>query len=376
MSVPTTDRLVALARRHETVADIALAAGILLISVIDALAEQPHPAKLVIFSVAITLPLVWRRRSPIWVFAALAAIAGVQWVADAKVLADAALLVGLYTVTAQASRARAVAATAVLGLGAVLATARWGSDDAFKTIVGLGGLTLAAAGLGTSVRQRQRYHASLEERAAAAEGAPIAREMHDIVAHNLSVMIALADGAAYAAERAPAQSASAMEAVAATGRQALGEMRSLLGVLRDDESTGELAPQPGMHQIDRLVGQVRTAGLPVAVAVEGEVRELPAGAQLTVFRVVQEALTNSLKHAGPQAQALVRLSYDAAGVDVEISDNGAGVRSGAQSAQGRGLDGMRERAAVYGGTIEAGPLPTGGWRVRARLAVGAVGSGA
>jgi signal transduction histidine kinase len=264
----------------------------------------------------------------------------------------------------------------VLALGAALATARWGSDDAFKTILALGGLTIAAAGLGTSVRQRQRYQASLEERAAAAERARIAREMHDIVAHNLSVMIALADGAAFAAERAPAQSASAMEAVAATGRQALGEMRGLLGVLRDGESTGELAPQPGMHQIDRLVGQVRTAGLPVAVAVEGDVRELPAGAQLTVFRVVQEALTNALKHAGPEAQALVRLRYDAGGVDVEISDNGAGLRSAAQNATGLGLNGMRERAAVYGGTIEAGPLPAGGWRVRTRLAVAAAGAGA
>jgi signal transduction histidine kinase len=374
MSVPTTDRLVTLARRHETLADLALALGILLISVTDAVAEQPHPARLVVFSAAIALPLVWRRRSPIGVFAALAAIAGVQWAADVKVLADAALLVGLYTVTAQESRARAAAATAVLGLGAVLATARWGSDDAFKTIVGLGGLTIAAAGLGTSVRQRQRYQASLEERAAAAERARIAREMHDIVAHNLSVMIALADGAAFAAERAPAQSASAMHAVAATGRQALGEMRGLLGVLRDGKGTDVLTPQPGLHQMDSLVGQVRTAGLPVDVAVEGAVRALPAGAQLTVFRVVQEALTNSLKHAGPDAHALVRLSYDAEGVDVEISDNGGGAPSRARSAHGLGLDGMRERAAVYGGTIEAGPLPAGGWRVRTRLAVGA-GSG-
>jgi signal transduction histidine kinase len=376
MSTQRTERLVALTRRHETTADAAIALGILLISVTDALAEQPHPLELVVFSVAIALPLVWRRRSPLWVFAALAAIAGVQWIADVKVLADAALLVGLYTVAAHETRRRAALAAGVLGIGAVLATARWGADDAFKTFVALAALTIAAGGLGTSVRQRQRYQASLEERAAAAERARIAREMHDIVAHNLSVMIALADGAAFAAERAPAQSASAMQAVSATGRQALGEMRGLLGVLREGSSPGELVPQPGLDEIDLLVGQVRAAGLPVAVAVEGDVRELPPGAQLTVFRVVQEALTNSLKHAGPDAQALVRLRYDTAGVDIEVSDNGAGLRTTSQGAHGLGLNGMRERAAVYGGTVEAGPLDVGGWRVRTRLAVESARSGA
>jgi signal transduction histidine kinase len=376
MSTPTTERLLSFGRRHETTADAVLALGILLIAVIDAVAEQPHPVELVVFSVALTVPLVWRRRSPMLVFAAVAAVAGAQWIADVKVLADAALLVALYTVAAHEPRHRAALATGVLGLGAVLATARWGADDAFKTFVGLAGLTIAAAGLGTSVRQRQRYQASLEERAAAAERARIAREMHDIVAHNLSVMIALADGAAFAAERAPEQSATAMQAVSSTGRQALGEMRGLLGVLRDGTSGADLLPQPGLEEIDLLVGQVRSAGLPVAIAVEGDVRELSPGAQLTVFRVVQEALTNSLKHAGPDAQALVRLCYDASGVDVEISDNGVGLRSTAQGAHGLGLNGMRERAAVYGGTVEAGPLPAGGWRVRTRLAVDASRSGA
>jgi signal transduction histidine kinase len=370
MNVTPIDRLVAFAARHQTTADLALALGILLISAIDALAEQPHPLWLVVFSVALTLPLIWRRRSPLAVFAVVAAVAGVQWIADVKVLADAALLLALYTVAAHESRRRAALAAGVLGLGAVLATARWGADDAFKAFIGLGGLTIAAALLGTSVRQRRVYQSSLEERAAAAERARIAREMHDIVAHSLSVMVALADGASFAAARSPEQSASAMQAVAATGRQALGEMRGLLGVLREHESMGELLPQPGLDEIELLAGQVRAAGLPVAITVEGDVRELPAGAQLTIFRVVQEALTNSLKHAGSDAQALVRLRYDSGGVDVEISDTGAGRRSTSQSAHGLGLDGMRERAAVYSGTVEAGPLPAGGWRVRTRLAVG------
>jgi signal transduction histidine kinase len=200
--------------------------------------------------------------------------------------------------------------------------------------------------------------------------------MHDIIAHNLSVMIALADGATFAAERSPQQSASAMKSVSATGRQALTEMRRLLGVLRDDESESSRLPQPGIHEIDQLVGQVRAAGLPVTLDVEGDGDALPAGAQLTVFRLVQEALTNSLKHAGPRARAAVSLRYDAAGVDVEISDNGTGGRSGTQGGHGLGLNGMRERAAVYAGTVEAGPLPAGGWRVHTRLAVESPGAGA
>jgi len=291
-----------------------------------------------------------------------------------KVLGDVALLVALFTVAARESRQRALIATGVVGIGAVLATARWGSDDAFKTFVGLAGLTIAAAGIGTSVRQRRAVQAASEQRAAAAERARIAREMHDIVAHNLSVMIALADGAAFAAERSPAQSIAAMQTVSATGREALAEMRGLLGVLRDADSETSRRPQPGIEELSRLVGHVRAAGLPVTLAVEGDAAALPAGAQLTVFRLVQEALTNSLKHAGPKARAAVTLRCDAAGVDVEISDDGSGERPPAQGGHGLGLSGMRERAAVYAGTVEAGPLSGGGWRVHTRLAVESPGA--
>ena len=368
MSTSIAQRLIAFARRHETISDAALAFGIFAIATIDALAEQNGPLELVVFNTALTLPLVWRRRWPMPVFAVIAAVAGVQWLADVKVLGDAALLVALFTVAARESRQRALIATGVVGAGAVLATARWGSDDAFKTFVGLAGLTIAAAGIGTSVRQRRAVQAASEERAAAAERARIAREMHDIVAHNLSVMIALADGAAFAAERSPVQSVEAMQNVSATGRQALTEMRGLLGVLRDDESESSRR-QPGLDELDQLVGQVRAAGLPVTLAVEGDAAALPAGAQLTVFRLVQEALTNTLKHAGPKARAAVTLRFDAGGVDVEVSDDGTGERPAAQGGHGLGLSGMRERAAVYAGTVEAGPLSTGGWRVHTRLAI-------
>jgi signal transduction histidine kinase len=375
MNAPITNRLQSFARRHETLADIALALGVLVIAGADALTEHSHPLVPLSFDVALALPLVWRRRRPTAVLVAIALIAGAQWLADVKVLGDAALLIALSTVAAHRPRVVAVLGAALLELGAVLATVRWGADDAFKTFVGFTGLTVAAAGLGTSARHHRERAARLQvERdqqsllAAAAERARIARELHDIVAHNLSVMIALADGAAFAAARTPARSVEAMQTVSATGRQALGEMRRLLGVLRDD-SAGTRVPQPGVDEIDQLVGQVRAAGLPVTLAVQGDGGALPAGAQLTVFRLVQEALTNSLKHAGPAASAAVRLRFDAAGVDVEISDDGAGLPPTSQGARGLGLNGMRERAAVYAGTIEAGPLPTGGWRVRTRLAV-------
>ena len=198
-----------------------------------------------------------------------------------------------------------------------------------------------------------------------AERNRIAREMHDIVAHNITVMISLADGAAYTAARDPEIATTAMETVSATGRQALAEMRRLLGVLRDDSGSA-LVPQPGVPELDQLLEQVRAAGLPVTLEVAGDGRSLPAGAQLTVFRLVQESLTNCLKHAGASAAARVRLRYAADSVDVEVIDTG---RSGSRSndAGGRGLEGMRERAAVYAGTVEAGPSSGGGWRVHARL---------
>jgi signal transduction histidine kinase len=234
--------------------------------------------------------------------------------------------------------------------------------------------------LGRGVQIRRAYLHTLEERAArleherdqqgqiaaAAERARIAREMHDIVAHNLSVMTALADGAAFAARNDPEQATRAMELSAATGRQALADMRRLLGVLREGAGV-QRAPQPGTDDVPELLDQVRAAGLPVTLVVEGAAGRLPPAAQLTVFRLIQEALTNSLKHAGPGATAAITLRYDGAGVELDVSDTGAGAASA--NPGGQGLDGMRERAAVYAGAVEAGPRPEGGWRVRARLEI-------
>jgi signal transduction histidine kinase len=376
---PAFARALAVGRRYPLASEIALALGVFLICIPELITEEDGRLSVLLFSAALSLPLVWRRRHPTSVFLVLAAVAFLQWLVQVNVIADVALLIALYTVAANESRLRTILAASVLELGAILAAV---SDGGFREFVGLSALSVAAGVLGTSVRHRRALLASLEDRAArlelerdqqgliaaAAERARIAREMHDIVAHNLTVMIALADGAVFAAERTPEKATSAMETVSATGRQALGEMRRLLGVLRDDEESSTLVPQPGVPQIDQLVEQVRAAGLPVTLEVAGDGRALPAGAQLTVFRLVQESLTNCLKHAGASAVARVRLRYAADGVDVEISDNGPGRGRSAESG-GRGLDGMRERAAVYAGTVEAGPGVGGGWTVHARLSL-------
>jgi signal transduction histidine kinase len=332
-----------------------------------------------IIAIALVMPLIWRRRAPFAVFTAIAVIAFGQWLSDVDAITDIALLIAVYTVAAQEPRGRVIAACAILEIGIVLAVAKWAEPSLLPSFVLLTGMATAAVVLGLNVRTRRAYLASVEERAAqlererdqqgrlaaAAERARIAREMHDIVAHNLSVMIALADGAGYMAPNDPERAASAMEQVSQTGRRALGEMRRLLEVLRQDDSTA-LAPQPGLADLEPLLERVRAAGLHARLETSGTPVELGAGAQLTVYRLVQEALTNTLKHAGADARATVRLRYDGDGVEVEVADDGVGPARVA-AAGGQGLNGMRERAAVYGGRLEAGPAPGGGWRVRTRL---------
>jgi signal transduction histidine kinase len=333
------------------------------------------------FTVALALPLLVRRRRPIVAFALVALVALAQWAADVRAFGDVALLIALYTVAATQPAARLAAAFAVIEIGIVMATIRWAASKPLYVFVALSGLATAAAVIGVNGRNRRALVASLEERAtrleherdqqgrlaAAAERARIAREMHDIVAHNLSVMIALADGAAFAVHDEPDRAEGAMGNIARTGRHALTEMRRLLGVLREDTSRSEMAPLPGLREIEALVGQVRAAGLRVDFAVEGASPEpLPPGLQLAAFRIVQEALTNTLKHAGRDTSARVRLGFEHGALTVEVRDTGTA--SGAADAhEGGGLRGMRERAGVYGGDLEAGPVPGGGWRVYTRL---------
>jgi signal transduction histidine kinase len=189
----------------------------------------------------------------------------------------------------------------------------------------------------------------------------IARELHDIVAHSVSVMVVQSDGAEAAVQQQNlAEVSKAIEAIGRTGRGALTELRLLLGMLRSDDESG--APQPGLAQLKDLVEGVP---VPARLSVGGPPRELPQGLALAAFRIVQEALTNTVKHAGPDASADVRLTYRGDLLEIEVTDDGQGtVRPGGS---GHGLIGMRERAAIFGGTLTAGPRPTGGFRVRALL---------
>jgi signal transduction histidine kinase len=200
-------------------------------------------------------------------------------------------------------------------------------------------------------------------RAVAEERARIARELHDVIAHSVSVMVVQTAGVRRLLAPELERERQALETVEKTGRQALAEMRRLLGVLRTEADRPDLHPQPGLTTIQQLVEQIRTAGLPVDLAVEGEPVELPPGVDLAAFRIVQEALTNTLEHAGP-AHAWVRVRYGAGELELTVSNDG---QTTAADADGYGLVGMKERVNLYGGTLEAGPREGGGYSVSARL---------
>ncbi|MFF4378365.1 sensor histidine kinase [Kitasatospora sp. NPDC001547] len=346
------------------------------------------------FTAALALPLVWRRRAPLTVFGTVAAVAFVQWLMDVQLPADIALLVALYTVAANAGRRATLVAGAVVEAGALLACLRWTADGAFLTpFVAASAMAVAAAVLGVNVRTTRAYLAAVEERAArleqqqeqqarlavAEERARITREMHDIVTHNLSVMVALTDAAVYAQHRSPEKATAAMLQISETGRQALTDMRRSLGLLRTDEPDAEpdveRHPLPGIAQLRALADQMCAAGLPTRLEVHGSHTHVPATAQLTVYRLVQEALTNALKHTPPGTRANVRVRCSAVDVTVDVTDSGpcppsSGSTPSGATPSGHGIPGMRERAAAYGGTLRAGPLPDGGWGVRTRLDLG------
>ena len=344
--------------RHPLAADVLLALVLLAVCVGSAPAGEAR-----VYAAAMVVPLVWRRRAPFPVFCVIAAVAFAHWLADITLSADLALLVAIYTVAVHEPRGRVIAACVVLEIGIVLAVVRWADTAALPSLVLLTGMGTAAGVLGLNVRTRRAYTASLEERAeqlererdqqeqlaTAAERARIAREMHDIVAHNLSVMIALADGAGFMAQREPERSADAMEQVSNTGRHALDEMRRVLGVLRDDDAAA-LAPAPGLNDLDALLEQVRAAGLTTTLETTGAPIALGAGAELTVYRLVQEALTHVAKHARA-ARVAVAVEQAAGEVRVRVADDGRGFDADEPTA-GFGVAGMRERAALMGGRLD------------------------
>jgi signal transduction histidine kinase len=201
------------------------------------------------------------------------------------------------------------------------------------------------------------------------ERARIAREMHDVVAHTLSIVVAQADGGRFVAAKDPAAAVRALETISDVSRDALTEMRGLLGILREN-GEAELGPQPTLADIPTLVSSVRDGGLDVSYVTTGTPRTLPIGSGLAVYRIVQEALTNVLKHAGPKVTAYVHLQWKPDALEVTVSDDGRGAAaraSGGTETGGTGVEGMKERATAFGGTLSAGPRRGGGYVVRARL---------
>jgi signal transduction histidine kinase len=382
-------RIRAVVRRHPRWADGGLAVLLALVNAPTLAAAGVGVVDWLWFG-AVHLPLVWRRRAPVLVFWTVLVLAGAALTTSPPAIVqgvypESLALVAVYAVARYRPRRHLWPAVAVLE--GILVAVAWQQDQPWASLA-LGTSALAATVLlGLTVSTRRAYLAELEERArrlererdqqaqlaVATERARIARELHDIVAHNLAVMIALADGAAFTTMVAPERATDAMQQVSATGRQALAEMRRLLGLLRDGQppqAPSGLVPQPGLDDLDELVDQIRAAGVRVELTRQGTAGAWGPGAGLAVYRIVQEALTNTLKHAGPQASAQVRLCSTPAGVELEVTDDGAGRPARAvagTAAGGHGLAGMVERAASYGGEVQAGPRPGVGWRVWARL---------
>jgi signal transduction histidine kinase len=349
---------------------------------------RPPDAWAVVLVLAGTLPLAWRRRFPLAVLAATGALAIVLEAANyPPSTGGVPVLVALYTVTTRSSRRVAIRAGVATAAGIFLALLvthqKVTVSDVIENVVIFG----TAWVLGERNRVRQAYLAELETRATqlererevnaaravADERTRIARELHDVIAHNVSVMVVQAGAARRTIDRDADGAREAMALIESTGRQALDEMRRLIGVFRQDNDPVQatLAPQPSVRHLDQLVAQVREAGLPVELEVEGEPQPLASGVDLSAYRIVQEALTNSLKHAGP-AHATVRVRYGGNDVEVIVTDDGRGPRppdAGNGSCGGHGLVGMRERVALYGGELDVGPRGGGGFEVRARLPV-------
>lgn len=340
-----------------------------------------------VLTLGMSLPLLWRRTRPTAVLTVMVGFGVVNSASGAMLQIALVQLIVLFNIALRLPLKTLGWAGVLMLVPLVVGTVRYPTGSWDQQIVPQVWAYTLVALLGIAVRSRQDYTRALVERArqleverdqqarlsAAAERTRIAREMHDIIGHNLSVITGLADGGKYAAAKSPERAAQALDAIGSTSRQALDELRRLLDVLREEtpEATGtpeaaELAPQPALTDLDRLIDGVRAAGLPVSSTFHGRADSLPQGQQLTVYRVVQEALTNTLKHAGPGATAAVEVSYATDGVRVTVTDTGQG---GTLSDEGRGLTGMRERTALYAGTLEAGPRPhpEPGWQVHLRL---------
>jgi signal transduction histidine kinase len=370
---------------HPRRADALLAAAFAIPSVLQALLVPFAPRPIgVVVALGTTLPIALRRSQPV----AAGVLGTVFWLLPTEGyvwLGYVAAFVLFYSVAAYIPDARRAAA--VTGFGALMTIV--GSIEhnvAFGEFFGAISSVVAPAVVGRFVRhQREQarrlreltHHLEVERErnahaAVAEERGRIARELHDVVAHGISVIAIQSDAAEAALDRDPELARVPLRTIHTSATEALAEMRRLLGVLREDGDGGELAPQPGLASLDDLLARARAAGVPVTLEVEGEPRPLPSSLDLSAYRIVQEALTNVIKHAGPvRVTVAVRYADDA--VTVEVDDEGPAGHDwwSVPVATGHGLVGMRERVAMYHGDLDVGPGPVGGFHVAARLPFGA-----
>lgn len=354
-------------------------------------------------NIAMVIPLVFRRKSPLWAAYLVLVIGIPHSVLELGMAGILATGISIYSVLVYVGRKQGLLYLLATVVVAAVETILYPQSDEPWIVAILAVFSIALCWtLGEFVGARRAYHGEMEARlhlleterdqatriAVGAERGRIARELHDVVAHAVSVMVVQADGASYAVDGNPEMAKRALQTISETGRGALAELRRLLDVLRSDGDDEPRVPQPDANALTDLAERIRQAGVPVSLAIDdGALTDLPAGVSLGVYRIVQESLTNTLKHAGHGAQAEVRVRREAAMIDVVVSDDGAGrtralvpaSRTGPQTGPtgprrlavpgGNGLIGMRERANVFGGTLEVGPAPGGGWQVHAKLPV-------
>ena len=359
------------ARKRPALLDFALAAVLAVVVVfagVTGAAGQPAAGTAVLVLGAVALG--WRRRYPVAVLAvAVAAYLANHLLTRHTGPGQPAVLIALYTVAAHKQRQLAFAGMLAAAGAAVVAQSAHGDPKASGLAVSVL-LVVGSTLIGLSVAERrhehQRERRRLADNAAAEERVRIARELHDVVAHHLSVMVVQANVVAEAIPQHESANVAA-QAVVDSGRRALAEMRRILDVLRaDDDSGNQRAPQPGLAELGALVQTVRQAGLQVDVLIDGSERPLPEALDLSAYRIVQEALTNVLRHARATT-ATVRITYSQHVVELRVTDDGVGVSDDEADHQVHGLAGMRERALMFGGEFSSGPATGRGFQVRAVL---------
>lgn len=373
------------------VAVVGVLATLDLASSVDRVAGSPSPGAIdYILVVAASLSLFWRRRRPVTVMLFVVAMVVVLWLRGDVAMFSVLGLPAVYAAAAHAEdRARTWWALG-LGIAGLLVVAGFtvlDADDGYQvgTAVSMTGFLLAAVAAGVVIRNRERIFVDTERRAAEAEAdrlaeaqravarerSRIAREMHDVVSHGLSVVAVQAAAGREIVHTNPDKAAEVFARIEAIGRESLTELRRMLGVLREaGDDAALLQPQPGLGDLAAFVEQASLGGVTASLVVEGSERPVAPGVALAAYRIAQEALTNVRKHAGTSATATVRLVFEPQQLVVEVADDGDGAASSlAGSGGGYGLVGVRERVEVYGGTLSAGPRRGGGFLVRATLPI-------